>query len=210
MVYGTTALNDGSIGNVTITGSATTTLTLEGLTNPLPISEQVFLRAGYDPSAYFVAGIGKSTPNASNEPLDNIATLTILPTISIDTQPQNTTVVEDNETTFSIVASVSDGSDSDLRYQWYLNDSAISGATSATLSITEPDPGFDKVYCEVSHPTAQPGTIRSNVVKLDVATSRTFIKWELLGNGTIQESGERDLAVLEHLVRGQEQILMPE
>ena len=192
---GTTALNDGSIGNVTITGSATTTLTLEGLTNPLPISGQVFLRAGYDPSAYFVSGIGKSTPNASNEPLDsNIATLTILPKISIDTQPQNTTVVEDNETTFSIVASVSDGSDSDLRYQWYLNDSAISGATSATLSITRPNPGFDKVYCEISHPTAQPGTIRSNVVKLDVATSRTFIKWELLGNGTIQESGERDLA----------------
>jgi hypothetical protein len=192
---GTTALNDGSIGNVTITGAATTTLTLEGLTNPLPISGQVFLRAGYDPSAYFVAGIGKSTPNASNEPLDsNTAILTILPTISIDTQPQDTTVVEDNETTFSIVASVSDGSASDLRYQWYLNGSAISGATSATLSITRPNPGFDKVYCEVSHPTAQPGTIRSNVAKLDVATSRTFIKWEKIGLGTVQERGERDLA----------------
>ena len=192
---GTTALNDGSIGNVTITGSATTTLTLSGLTNPLPISGQVFLRAGYDPSAYFVAGIGKSTPNASNEPLDsNTATLTILPTISIDTQPQNTTVVEDTATEISIVASVSDGSDSDLRYQWYLNGSAISGATSATLSITRPNPGFDKVYCEVSHPTAQPGTIRSNVVKLDVATSRTFIKWEKIGGGTVQESGERNLA----------------
>ena len=192
---GTTALNDGSIGNVTITGAATTTLTLEGLTNPLPISGQVFLRVGYDPSAYFVSGIGKSTPNASNEPLDsNTATLTILPTISIDTQPQDTTVVEDNQTTFSIVASVSDGSDSDLRYQWYLNGSAISGATSATLSITRPNPGFDKVYCEVSHPTAQPGTIRSNVVKLDVATSRTFIKWELIGEGRVQESGERNLA----------------
>ena len=192
---GTTALNDGSIGNVTITGSATTTLTLKGLTNPLPISGQVFLRAGYDPSAYFVAGIGKSTPNASNEPLDsNTATLTILPTISIDTQPQDTTVVEDTATEISIVASVSDGSDSDLRYQWYLNGSAISGATSATLSITRPNPGFDKVYCEVSHPTAQPGTIRSNVVKLDVATSRTFIKWEKIGGGTVQESGERNLA----------------
>ena len=192
---GTTALNDGTIGNVTITGSATTTLTLSGLTNPLPISGQVFLRAGYDPSAYFVSGIGKSTPNASNEPLDsNTATLTILPTISIDTQPQNTTVVEDSATEISIVASVSDGSDSDLRYQWYLNGSAISGATSATLSITRPNPGFDKVYCEVSHPTAQPETIRSNVVKLDVATSRTFIKWEKIGGGTVQESGERNLA----------------
>ena len=184
---GTTALTDGTIGGVIVAGSATTTLTLSGLTNPLPISGQVFVQAGYDPN--------NLTPNASNEPLNsNTATLTILPTISIDTQPQNTTVVEDTVTTFSIAASVSDGSDSSLRYQWYLNGSAISGATSATLSITRPDPGFDKVYCEVSHPTAQPGTVRSNVVKLDVATSRTFIKWEKIGGGTVQESGERNLA----------------
>ena len=183
---GTTALTDGTISGVTITGSATTTLTLSGLTNPLPISGQVFVQAGYDPNDL--------TPNAINEPINSdSADLTVFPTISIDTQPQNTTVVEDIETTFSIVASTSDGS-TGLGYQWYLNGSEISGATSSTLSITRPDPGLDKVYCAVSHPTAQPGIVTSTQANLDVATARTFLTWEKIGNGARQEKGERNLA----------------
>ena len=35
-----------------------------------------------------------------------------------------------------------------------------------TLSITRPDPGLDKVYCAVSHPTAQPGIVNYNRAKL--------------------------------------------
>jgi len=180
---GTTALTDGA----NVTGSATTTLTLSGLTSPLTNNGVVFVQAGYDPNDL--------TPNAINEPLnsDN-ATLTVFPTISIDTQPVSKSVVEDIQTTFSVVASTSDGSDSDLSYQWYLNSVAISGATSSTLSITRENPNLDKVYCEVSHPTAQPGTVTSTEVNLDVASARTFITWELIGNGTRQGSGQRDLA----------------
>ena len=183
---GTTALTDGITNGITITGSATTTLTLSGLTSPLPISGKVFVQAGYDPDDL--------SPNAINEPLnsDN-ATLTVLPTISIDTQPQNATVVEDIATTFSVDASTSDGS-TGLGYQWYLNSNEISGATSSTLSITRPDPGLDKVYCSVSHPTAQPGIVTTTEVNLDVASARTFIQWEKIGNGARQEKGERDLA----------------
>jgi hypothetical protein len=183
---GTTALSDGTTSGVTITGSATTTLTLSGLTNPLPISGQVFVQAGYDPNDL--------SPNAINEPFNSDeATLTVFPTISIDTQPQDTTVVEDIETSFSVVASTSDSS-TGLGYQWYLNGNEISGATSSTLSITRPDPGFDKVYCAVSHPTAQPGIVTTTEAKLDVASARTFIQWELVGDGTRQEQGSRDLA----------------
>ena len=184
---GSTALTDGTTGGITAAGTATTTLTLSGLTSPLPISGVVFVQAGYDPNDL--------TPNAINEPLNSdSATVTVFPTISIDTQPTNTTVVEDIATTFSISASTSNGSDSDLSYQWYLNGSQISGANSATLSITRPDPGLDKVYCEVSHPTAQPSIVTSNEVNLDVASARTFITWEKIGNGTRQEQGSRNLA----------------
>jgi len=184
---GTTALTDGTTSGITITGSATTTLTISGLPSPLPISGQVFVQAGYDPNDL--------SPNAINEPLNsNNATLTVFPTISINTQPVDSTVVEDNETSFSIVASTSDGTDSSLGYQWYLNGSEISGANSSILSITRPDPALDKVYCEVSHPTAQPGTVISNEVNLDVSSSRTFIKWEKFGNSTRTEQGDRNLA----------------
>ena len=181
----TTALSDGT----NVIGSGTTTLTLSGLTSPTDNAE-VFLQADYVPSAYT-----GSTPNAINEPLNsNNATLTVLPTISITTQPEDTTVVEDIETSFSIVASTSDSTDSSLGYQWYLNGSEISGANSSTLSITRADPALDKVYCSVSHPTAQPGIVTSTEANLDVASARTFIRWEKFGNATRTEQGERDLA----------------
>ena len=179
---GTTALTDGA----NVTGSGTTTLTLSGLTSPSDNNKGVFLQIGYDPNDL--------TPNAINEPLNsNSATLTVFPTISIDTQPTDTTVVEDIETTFSVAASASDNS-TNLSYQWYLNGSEINGATSSTLSITRPDPGLDKVYCAVSHPTAQPGIVTSTEANLDVASARTYITWEKIGNGTRQEQGARDLA----------------
>ena len=179
---GTTALTDG----VNVTGSGTTTLTLSGLTSPSDNNKGVFLQIGYDPNDL--------TPNAINEPLNsNSATLTVFPTISIDTQPTDTTVVEDIETTFSVAASTSDSS-TNLSYQWYLNGSEINGATSSTLSITRPDPGLDKVYCAVSHPTAQPGIVTSTEANLDVASARTFLTWEKIGNGARQEKGERNLA----------------
>ena len=181
---GSTALTDGT----NVTGSGTTTLTLSGLTNPSDNNTVVFLQADYTPDAL--------TPNAINEPLNSdSATLTVFPTISIDTQPVNVTVVEDIETSFSVVASTSESStDPGLGYQWYLNGSEISGATSSTLSITRPDPGLDKVYCAVSHPTAQPGIVTSTQANLDVASARTFIQWEKIGNGARQEQGSRDLA----------------
>ena len=354
---GTTALTDGTTNGITATGTATTTLTLSGLTSPLPINGQVFVQAGYDPNDL--------TPNAINEPLNsNNASLTVFPTISIDTQPQNATVVEDVATTFSIAASTSDGS-TGLEYQWlldgsdlvdgtsitkfdipeggfafesgdgicvrtstaasagnitaitdstitesnpgnttgafgiyrvysgrqdwvkiefastqtgvteiklngggfvvgsaynlYINDvlvdnrttvtlwstdtislnqsydinsiriegsdgyvignlrfngttvagnigscllpgtttevtTVVSGSKTDTLTITTSEAALHKVSCRVSHPTAQPSSVTSNIVNQDVASARTFIQWEKIGNGTRQEQGSRDLA----------------
>jgi hypothetical protein len=190
---GSTVLADGS----NVTGSGTTILTLSGLTDS-DNKANVFLRADYTPSAY---GIGSSSPNAINDPIDsNTVTLTVLPTISIDTQPIDTNVVEDIATTFSVAASASDGTDSLLGYQWYLNGSAlsdnslVSGSGTKTLTITRENPDLDRVYCEVSHSTAQPGIVTTTEVNLDVASARTFITWELIGNGTRQATGNRDLA----------------
>ena len=42
--------------------------------------------------------------------------------------------------------------------------------------------------------TAQPGIVTSTQANLDVATARTFITWEKIGNGARQEKGERNLA----------------
>ena len=193
---GSTAITDGT----GVTGSGTTTLTLSGLTSPDDDSSEFFVQVGYDPNGL--------TPNAINEPInsDN-ATVSVFPTISISTQPEDSTVVEDISTTFSVVATNSDPlfvtdeqtRPAPLRYQWYLNgtelddSSLVSGSKSATLTITREDPALDRVYCSVSHTNAQPGIVTSTEAKLDVAANRAFIQWELIGNGTRQEKGERDL-----------------
>jgi len=350
---GSTAITDGT----GVTGSATTTLTLSGLTNPDDDSSDFFVQVGYDPNDL--------TPNAINEPINSdSADLTVFPTISIDTQPVDTTVVEDIETSFSIAASTSDGSPG-LEYQWildgtdlvdgtsktvidipkgsfsfasgdgicvrtstaasagnitaitdstitdsnpgnvadgagiyrvlsgkqdwikiefastqtgvteiklnggsyvygttynlYINDelifsdrlsvllwstdtislsksydidsiriegsdgyalgnlrfngttvvgnigscllpgdttevtTVVSGSKTNILNITTSEPELHKISCRVSHPTAQPSSVTSDIVNQDVASARTFIQWELIGNGTRQEKGERDL-----------------
>jgi len=186
------ALSDG----VNVTGSGTTILTLSGLTSPDDDLSDLFLRADYVPSAY-ASGL---TPNANNEPIDsNVGILTVFPTISITTQPEDKQIVEDVSTTFSVVASTSNSTNSNLSYKWYLNGSSlsdsslVSGSQTDTLTIKREDPALNRVYCEVSHTTAQPGIVTSTEAKLDVFSARALINYEKLGNGELYETGSRDI-----------------
>ena len=186
------ALSDGS----SITGSGTTILTLSGLTSPDDDLSDLFLRADYVPSAY-ASGL---TPNANNEPFDsNVGILTVFPTISITTNPVNREIVEDVDATFTVTASTSNSTNANLSYQWYLNSSAlsnsslVSGSQTDTLTIRREDPGLSKVYCEVSHTTAQPGIVTSTEAKLDVFSARALINYEKLGSGSVYETGSRDI-----------------
>jgi len=196
---GTTALVDGSLSDgTTATGTGTTTLTLSGLTSPDNDQATIFLRADYVPSAY-ESGL---TPNAFNEPVDsNVGIITVFPTVSITTQPVNREIVEDVNTTFSVVASASDSTDSSLSYNWYLNGSSlsdsslVSGSRTDTLTIKTEDPSLSRVYCEVSHPTAQPGIVTSTEANLDVFSARALINYEKLGSGEVYETGSRDIGV---------------
>ena len=160
------------------------------------INQLFFLRADYTPSAY-ESGL---TPNAFNEPVDsNVGIITVFPTVSITTQPEDTTVVEDVNTTFSVVASTSDSTNSSLSYNWYLNGSSlsdsslVSGSQTDTLTIKTEDPSLRRVYCEVSHPTAQPGIVTSTEAKLDVFSARALINYERLGSLEVYETGSRDI-----------------
>ena len=186
------ALSDGD----NVTGSGTTTLTLSGLTNPGDDQSSVFLAADYVPSAY-ESGL---TPNAFNEPVNSdVGITTIFPTVSITTQPEDSEVVEEVDTTFSVVVSTSDNTNSSLSYNWYLNGSSlsdsslVSGSKTDTLTIKREEPALNRVYCEVSHPTAQPGIVTSTEAKLDVFSARALINYEKFGNGELYETGSRDI-----------------
>lgn len=186
------ALSDGG----GVSGSETTTLTLSGLTSPNDDGSTVFLRADYVPSAY-ESGL---TANANNEPVDSsLARITVFPTITITSEPQDTGVVEDVDTTFTVNVNTTDGSESSLSYQWYLNgvalfdSSLVSGSQTPTLTIKREEPSLSRVYCEITHPTAQPSTVTSRSAKLDVFSARALINYEKLGNGELYETGSRDI-----------------
>jgi hypothetical protein len=189
----------GALSNsATITGTSTTTLTLSNVTNPTDNGRQFYLSVDYVASAY---GMGKSTPKAINPLLNsNIVSIGVLPIITITNQPVSSTVAQKRSTTFSVTATTSDGSDSSLTYQWYLNGSpltngdTISGATSNTLSISLSNVSTNIIYVEVSHPSAGNSPVTSNSVTYNVVSARSIINYELLdANGNQYEFGSRNL-----------------
>jgi len=181
----------GALSNsASITGTATTTLTLSNLSNPSDTGRQFYLRADYVASAY---AIGKSTPNAINDPLDSdIVSVTVRPTVSITSQPSASTVAQGRSTTFSVTATTSDGSNSDLTYQWYLNGSplsnggTVSGATSGTLTISLSTISTNTVYVEVGHPSAGNSPVVSSPVTFDVVSARSILNYEILDDNASQ------------------------
>ena len=134
---GVGALSD----SANVTGTATTVLTITDATNPSYNARNYFLRADYNSSAY---GVGKSTPNAINDPLDsNTVGLTVYPTITITTQPTGiVTAAETVTAEFDVVATTSDSSG--LDYRWLLNGSdlsdsgTVSGSGTPSLDISLP------------------------------------------------------------------------
>ena len=94
-----------------ITGTATTTLTLNEL-NFNDSGREFYLEASYEASAYgtsdpITAGTARSTGNAPNAPLvSDTVEITVGPTIVILQQPVSATVAVDQHANFSVLASI--------------------------------------------------------------------------------------------------------
>jgi purine nucleoside phosphorylase len=100
--------------------------------------------------------------NAVGSITSQVATLTVLVPAGITTQPQNLTVTQGQTASFSVVASGS----SPFGYQWNFNSAPVSGATNASLTLTNAqttDAGSYTVV--VNNPV---GSITSQVATLTV------------------------------------------
>tara|TARA_Y100000361_G_scaffold28800_1_gene23635 strand:+ start:341 stop:3307 length:2967 start_codon:yes stop_codon:yes gene_type:complete len=129
-------------------GAGTTTLQIFDSTK----SKTVYCEADYIPSAYGLPGVAvtvgsaRSTGHAISEPIRSAsATLSIIPTLSIDTQPVDRIVVVGTAATFGVDASLSNESTEGFSYQWQVNGSDVSDGTlvvgttknnTATLTYT--------------------------------------------------------------------------
>lgn len=184
-----------------ITGSTTTTLSITNLRTPGDNNRRIYLKADYIPSAYGLSGVpvtvgsARSTGNASNDTLDsNIATITVFSNISITSQPSSSTVSQEVSTTFSVVASLSDGTQSGLSYKWMLNEndlvdsSTVSGSSTPNLTISSSVIGTYSVRVRITHPTAGNSPLYSQSVQFGVIPSPLTINTETVTNSSASAS----------------------
>ena len=201
------SLTDGTTGaGNTISGAGTTILTLSSLSNDINQGEY-YLQADYVPEV--ISGVtsvslgGVFTGNAPNEPLNSgIGTLTVLPEITIVTQPQEETVATGATHIFSLYATSTDGTNTDLSYEWQqdgtaLTDSStVAGSATTQLSISSTTLGVTTMRCKVTHPTANPSPVYSSVVEYDVTIARNIIKYETFSENStsLNSTGTVDLS----------------
>ena len=194
------ALSDGTNTTLkaTLSGTATTTLTVSSVTSPTTSGIQFFVSADYIPSAYqtsspITAGTGRSTGNAINEILfSNTATLTVRPLISVVTNPTSASVTLNVRANFSAGGSSSDGTS--VSYRWQLNNddifdsSNISGSGTSNLSVSLPSVSSNTVRAKISHPTASNSPIFTNSTNFIVVNPRSILNVEDMGSVDIFEN----------------------
>ena len=205
---GVGSLSDGT----NISGSGTTTLTLSNLSNDEDQGEY-YLQADYMPSS--TVGLastsigGVVTGNAPNEPFDSgVGIVTVFPNITIVDQPADATVAVSTETTFSVYATTTDGTTSDIDYVWQsdgtdlvdgdvigIGTTSIAGAGTTQLTVSSTIAGINTIRCKISHPTADPSPLYTNVVDWTVVDPRDIIKYEGFteNSTTLGDTGEQDL-----------------
>ena len=115
--------------SATVTGSATTTLTISDLRSPQDNGRQFYLEADYNATDEYQTAL-KGTGNAPNEPKkSNTVGITVAPLIEIIAQPSTTETVINTTKTFTIDAGLTDPSYGDVTYQWSLNGNVVNDGT---------------------------------------------------------------------------------
>jgi hypothetical protein len=119
-----------------ITGAATTTLTLSNLITPDDNQRKFYVEADYIPNPQ--AGIGYSSGNATNEPLNSgIGTVTVTPMLEIIAQPSSSQAAVNTNRTFTVNAGLTDNSyTDDLQYQWIADGVDITDGVETSTSTT--------------------------------------------------------------------------
>ena len=165
------------VGIGSVFGETSESLNLSDLTSPTDSGRQFYLESSYNPVS--------KTGVAINSPIQsNTVEVTVYPTISITTQPQDTSVAQDNFTSISVVASLSDTTQGSLSYQWQLDGSnlsdgaTVSGANTPNLNIAVDTIGTYTVRCVITHPVSGSSPLTSDEVTLTVVEPRPIIKIE--------------------------------
>ena len=171
--------------STTYNGETTSNLVLFYVDSPAQNGERYFFEADYKPRAYGEVGSGKSTPNAINEPLRSTpATLNVKPTLEITAGVSTSIVTADNQTSFSVVASMDRGTnpsaDSQIQYQWCLD-----GDCNITDGVRETQSVANQIVKEFSYT----GGTQSLVIPDDATNVRIKVEAGAGGPGGSDSNG---------------------
>ncbi len=205
-------LSDGT----NIVGTATTILSILN-TSFADNGRKFFLRANYENSAYFKTGIAKSTANAVNEPFDSeLFILGAPPSISIISQPTNSSINKNIDTIFSVTTKIQSNEDDKTTFDWHYNGESLNSLSglsnltssvintfsidgaSSNLTIRNSVAELSKISCVITNTTASPSTISTEEVNFDVSATNRLL-FERYGSSsagsktTVVETGQRDL-----------------
>ena len=158
--YSTYASNTGSIGyqwyrvnadgstdtlgiSTRYEGQTTDTLQLKYLDNPEDNNKQYYVKTRVIPSAYsqpegstVTAGTARSTGFAINENIDtDRVTITVLPELTLNTQPTNQSATINNTADFNVSASVTDNST--ISYQWYVDGNKVTDGDLTSTNFAQ-------------------------------------------------------------------------
>jgi hypothetical protein len=171
------------IDGTKISGSKSNTLTISNVQSPND-NRSLYLRATYIPGGYdnkkedyFFET--KTSGSANNSPiLTNNVSLTIIPTITITTQPESQTVGLGQDLTFTAAASTSDPS-IPLNYYWTIDGTIQSNSNSTSFTVTTSTIGTQKIqfHTFVTIDGTQYVT-SSNEADIITVTPRALVKFE--------------------------------
>ncbi len=137
--------------------------------------------------------VTNTVTGGSSTTTSNDAVLTVVTPPSISTQPTDRTVVTGASTSFSVVATGS----GTLTYQWRLNGSNITGATSDTYEIASAASGNAGIYSVVVTNTVSGvgASVVSDNATLTIATAQTPTITQQPENASVLAGGTANFSV---------------
>jgi hypothetical protein len=171
------------IDGTKISGSQSNTLTIRNVQSPND-NRSLYLKASYIPGGYDNKKADyynqtKTSGSAHNSPIfTNNVSLTVVPTITITTQPVSQTASSGQNLTFTAAASTSDPS-IPLRYYWTIDGVVQPSSNSTSFTFTTTTIGTQKIqfHTFVTIDGTQYVT-SSNEADIITVTPRSIVKFE--------------------------------
>ena len=159
---------EGQTAQFTVSATGTGTLSYQWYKNSTPVAGETsdafsFTVSSADNNAQIYCAVTDSNGTTNS----NVATLTVETALAVTTHPQNASIVDGQNASFTIAA-VGSGT---LSYQWYKNGQTVGiDSDTYTFQVSGTDDGAE-IYCVV---TDNNGFLQSNTATLNVEAALTI------------------------------------